>query len=263
MIIGIILGKPMVDELRRKFLRQQSLPKPWQIFLEQNIPLYRRLPSQLKTQLQGHIQIFLAEKQFISCRGIIITEEIKLTIAAQACLLLLNRHTFYYKDLSVILVYPTAFIVPREVQDKATGIHSYESQILEGESWEMGKVILSWEDVERDTRSFGTGTNVVLHEFAHQLDAEQGNTNGVPLLDDQASYITWAKVFNQAYQQHCYQVAHGNNTVINNYGAKNPAEFFAVVTEVFFEQPLALKNEYLQLYEQLQHYYQVDPSDWL
>ena len=261
-IIGIIIGKPIVEELRRKSLRQQPLPISWQVFLERNIPLYHRLPNQLKIQLQGHLQIFLAEKQFIGCGGIVVTEEIKLTIAVQACLLLLNRNTFYYKDLSVILVYPTAFIVPREVQDNVTGIHNYESQILEGESWKMGKVILSWEDVERDTKAFGTGANVVLHEFAHQLDAEQGDINGAPLLNDQASYMIWAKVFSQSYQQHCYQVAHGNNTIINNYGAKNPAEFFAVVTEVFFEQPLALKNEYLPLYEQLRHYYQVDPSEW-
>ena len=260
-IIAIIIGKPIVNDWRREHWRRQPFSKRWQQFLEQNVPIYRCLPSLLKQQLQNHIQVFLAEKQFIGCGELVITEEIKLTIAAQACLLLLNRKTWYYKDLSVILVYPTAFIVPREVQDNA-GVHSQERQILEGESWAMGKVILSWEDVKQDTDSFGSGANVVLHEFAHQLDHEQGNTNGVPLLDNKASYIIWAKVFSQTYQQHCNKAARGESTVMNYYGAKNPAEFFAVATEAFFEKPLLLKNEYNQLYEQLCHYYRVDPSEW-
>ncbi|BAP55245.1 hypothetical protein THII_0948 [Thioploca ingrica] len=260
-IIAIIIGNPIINDLRREHWRRQPFSTRWQQFLEQNVPIYRHLPFLLKQQLQSHIQVFLAEKQFIGCGGLDITEEMKLTIAAQACLLLLNRNTLYYKDLSVILVYPTAFIVPREVKDNA-GVYSQERQVLEGESWAIGKIILSWEDVKQDTDSFGSGANVVLHEFAHQLDHEQGSTNGVPLLDSKASYITWAKVFSQAYQQHCSKAARGESTVMDYYGAKNPAEFFAVATEVFFEKPRLLKDEYGQLYEQLRNYYHVDPSEW-
>jgi Mlc titration factor MtfA (ptsG expression regulator) len=259
-VISLIIGKPLFLELKRKRLRAQPFPIQWFPFVNK-ISLYRCLPIPLKKQLQGHIQVFLAEKYFVGCGGLEITDEIKLTIVTQACLLLLNRKTDYYKDLCSILVYPSQFIVHKERIDFA-GVKTHKRQILVGESWDFGKVVISWEEAKRDTLYFRNGSNVVLHEFAHQLDHEQGDSNGVPVLENKASYVTWAKEFSKEYQKFCRTVVQGKSTVMDEYAAIDPAEFFAVATETFFEKPIPLKNEHQALYKQLQNYYKVDPSEW-
>jgi MtfA peptidase len=261
LVIALIIGKPLFRELKRKRLRAQPFPIQWKPFIEK-ISLYRCLPHPLKKQLQGHIQVFLAEKDFVGCGGLEMTDEIKLTITTQACLLLLNRKTGYYKELCSILVYPSQFIVNEERIDFA-GVKTHKRRVLAGESWDLGKVIISWEDAKRDTLYFRDGSNVVLHEFAHQLDHEQGNTNGVPILKNKASYVTWAKIFGKEYQKFCQTIARSKNTVMDKYAATDPAEFFAVATETFFEKPISLKTEHQALYSQLQNYYQVDPSEWI
>lgn len=260
-IIGFIIGKPIVLERRRKRLRAKHVPLKWKMLLEKRWPIYRRLPEELKTQLHGHIHVLLAEKQFIGCAGLVITEEIKVTIAAEAGILLLNRKTHYYQDLTYILVYPSAFIVNREVSN-AAGIHTIEREVLTGESWDTGKVIIAWDEVQYDINNVTDGSNLILHEFAHQLDHESGSTDGAPLLDKPSSYVTWARVLSREYRKLNEYRARGESTVMDYYGAKNPAEFFAVATETFFEKSQQMKSQHPELYEQLRNYYKVDPSEW-
>jgi hypothetical protein len=132
-----------------------------------------------------------------------------------------------------------------------------------GESWTTDQVVLSWEQVKQDTTNWRDGRNVVLHEFAHQLDQEDGKAEGVPILQHNSDYANWAQVMTEEYQQLCNDVERGVNTVMDSYGATNPAEFFAVATETFFEKPHQLLKNHPALYEQLQRYYQLDPRQWV
>lgn len=261
-IIAFIWGQPLLSRLQREQLKKKSFPLRRIVFLEKNCFFYPKLPKSLQKQLQGHIQVFLAEKQFIGCQGFKITEEVKLAIAAQACLLLLNEREEYYPKLYSILVYPSIFIVNRTTSFQVY-LEEEQKQILSGESWgKGGQVILSWDDIRWDIQNWKDGRNVVLHEFAHQLDQEDGQTDGVPILKCQSDYLTWAKVFNQEYHKFCNQIEKGKKTVINEYGATNSAEFFAVATETFFEKPQQLYKKHPQLYEVLKNYYKLDPLMW-
>jgi len=219
------------------------------------------MPADLQLQLKDLIQVFLAEKNFIGCNGVVITDEIRVTIAAQACLLLLNRKTDMYPKLQSILVYPHEFI--KEQQSvHAGGVHHTHRTRLIGESWEFGKVVLSWQDTVDGARDPNDGHNVVIHEFAHQLDQETGVANGAPILDKHQDYDSWAKVLSAAFAKLQSQVKIREASLFDYYGATNPAEFFAVASEVFFEQPHELSLESPALYKQLSLYYHVDPINW-
>ena len=237
----------------------RPVPEAWPTVFAQNVPLYARLPPEDQVELQGHMQVLLAEKRFEGCNDLEITDEICATIAAQACLLLLHRHTDYYPRVSSILVYPTAFVVPL-VEEEEDGIVVTESEEPRvGEAWSEGTVILSWEDVLDDANDVHDGSNVVLHEFAHQLDMEDEHANGAPILSEPSSYVDWARVLGSEYRVLRSKAQRGGQTVLDTYGAEDPAEFFAVATECFFERPGALKIAHPDLYAQLQHYYQQDP----
>jgi len=133
---------------------------------------------------------------------------------------------------------------------------------LLGESWDRGKVILSWDDVGKDAKNMTSGHNVVLHEFAHQLDFEGGSANGAPLLRGRGSYQRWAEVLSSEYASLCQRNSSGLKDVMDNYGSCNPAEFFAVATEAFFEKPHILQQQHPELYDELREYYCVDPREW-
>jgi len=228
------------------------------------VPLVRRLPVDLQLQLKKHMQVFLAEKSFLGCAGQPITDEVRVVIAAQACLLLLNRSTAYFPNVRQILVYPGAFRVSRTITD-AAGLQQESHQALEGESWSEGQVILSWQDTLAGAAQADDGRNVVIHEFAHQLDQENGAAQGAPPPvrgDAKYSAKRWSQVFSAAYAQLQEQVDSGQEALLSHYGAQNAAEFFAVVSEVFFEQPQALRQDYPAMYEELQGYYKVDPANW-
>ncbi len=145
------------------------------------LPLVRRLPADLQLQLKAHMQVFLAEKPMLGCQGLDLTDAMRIAIAAQACLLLLNRQTDYYPNLRQILVYPGPFVVNRQ-QPVGSGVMQDLRQVLSGESWSQGQVVLSWQDVQVDSADGNDGRNVVIHEFAHQLDQESGQANGAPTL---------------------------------------------------------------------------------
>lgn len=236
-------------------------PAPeWERVLARNVPVYRRVPAELRAQLHGHMQVFLAEKHFEGCDGLAMTDEIRTTIACQACLLILNRETNYYPDLVTVLVYPSIFYADVEEPDGA--IVSEYKEDRSGESWDLGVVILSWEDVVEYASTGRAGYNVVLHEFAHQLDMENREMDGMPRLESREQRHEWSRVFHDAYDKFERAAASKRRTLIDTYGAGDPAEFFAVVTESFFERPLALKREHAALYDVLARYYRVDPASW-
>ena len=257
-----ILISPVLVKKARKRLKRRSFPRLWNFIINDHLPIYSYLSPSERKRLQGHIQVFLAEKQFIGCGGLHLTEEMKLLIAANACLLLLNERGQYFPRLRSILVYPSAYLVK---QTTVTGNHIVEERLVArlGESWTTDQLILSWEQVKQDTSNWGDGHNVVLHEFAHQLDQEDGQAEGVPILLRKSDYSTWSKVMTAEYKQLCEDVQRGADTVLDRYGATNPAEFFAVATETFFEKPQELVKKHPALYRLLQGYYKLDPKVWV
>ena len=259
-ITGIFLN-PVITKGRRRRLKHRPFSPLWHAIVENNVPVYSRLSPAERRRLQGHVQVFLAEKQFIGCGGLQVTEEMRLTIAAVACLLLLNEREEYFPKLRSILIYPSTYFV-NEVTSPGSYIVEERRVARLGESWVNDQVVLSWEQVEQDTHNWRDGHNVVLHEFAHQLDQADGRAEGVPILSRSSDYPIWAQVMTAEYQQLCDDVERGAKTVMNGYGATNPAEFFAVATETFFEKPHQLLKKHTALYEQLQRYYQIDPVQW-
>ena len=245
---------------RRRRALVTPFPAAWDALLARRLEPYPGLAPSERQQLQDLVRLFLAGKRFHGCAGLEVTEEMRVCIAAQACLLLLNRSTRIFPGLQHILVYPRAFVrAGREWQEDGT-IHEVSAELL-GESWHAGKVILSWEDVDRDLNDFGDGFNVVLHEFAHQLDSETGSDNGTPLLGAVDS-AAWGRVMTREYEALAAAAERGEDTLLDPYGASAPAEFFAVITETFFELPDQLKERQPELFALLQHYYRVDPAAW-
>lgn len=247
---------------KRKKLKARPFPQAWVRIIHRNVPYYGVLTDEEREELHGHIQVFLHEKRFEGCAGVEITEEIRLTVAAQACLLLLRRATNYFPTLRTILIYPYHYRAKtfRHIGGGAV-VESYETRL--GESWSRGEIVLSWDNVRHGAANMEDGLNVVLHEFAHQLDEEIGGTDGAPLLPDPVMYEDWARVLGREYEQLCEQIDRRRATFLNDYGATNPAEFFAVVTETFFEKPKPLKRIHPELYEQFKLFYQQDPAERL
>jgi Mlc titration factor MtfA (ptsG expression regulator) len=244
---------------RRRRLRSAPFPAEWATVIARNVRLYACLPAADRRELQGLVQIFLAEKTFEGCGGLELTDEIRVTIAAQACLLLLHRETDVYPRLVTILVYPNAYIA-RDSNPIGGGI-ALESQAIHlGESWSSGVVVLSWDDVRAGASDIHDGQNVVLHEFAHQLDREDGEVNGTPLLAQRSQYRAWARVLNAEFERLQRDSRLGRRTVLDEYGATDPAEFFAVATECFFEKPRVLEKRHPELYEELRAFYRQDPA---
>ena len=245
---------------RRRCRMRTPLPAGWAEIIRRNVELYSYLPERLRTELHGHIQNFLAEKHFEGCGGLALTEEMKVTIAAQACILLLNRRSSYFPRCDSVLVYPSAYIATQKRSMGAVQVD--ERSVRLGESWTQGTVVLAWDEVVGEARDVSGGHNVVLHEFAHQLDQEDGAGDGTPILESRGSYAAWARVLDEDFLQLRDKVRHHDRDVIDAYGATNEAEFFAVATEAFFDNGQALKRRHPELYEQLSGYYKLDPAEW-
>lgn len=244
---------------RRHYLAAQLFPAEWAAIIHKNVPCYQRLTHEDQRELRGRIQVFLAEKHFEGCGGLVITDEMRVTIAAYACMLLLHRETDDYPRLTSILVYPHPFVVQRD-QTGPAGITIEECQTLIGESWRHGTVILAWDAVQHNASDLHDGHNVVLHEFAHQLDEEDGSADGAPLLARRSMYVAWARILGKEYAELVREAEEGQPSLIDRYGATNPAEFFAVATEFFFEAAAQLKARHPELYAELKLYYQQDPA---
>ncbi len=225
------------------------------------VPLYRRLPDALRPTLQGVMQVLLAEKHWEGCDGLAVTEEMRLVVAAQAALLQLRPEADHFPGLDTILLYPETFVVAHPREDEHGFVTEGEDE-LAGESWQRGVVILSWHDVVTDTRKIGDGYNVVLHEFAHQLDDEYGGgADGAPRLP-RALAPRWAAAFGAAYEKHRKRLARRREVLFDADAAEDPAEFFATAVELFFELPRDMKQEFADVYAVLVEYLGVDPSAW-
>lgn len=263
-ILALVLAIYCFRRKKRKDSRKRhfktSISLDWLEILKQNVPIYSHLPTALRDELHGHIKIFIAEKRFEGCGGLIITDEIKVTIAAQACILLLNRKADYYPKLVTILVYPSSYIAESRGNIGDAVISSPQHRA--GESWDMGAVVLSWDDVLHGASDYRDGHNLVFHEFAHQLDQEFGPADGLPRLHNRSQYISWARVLAAEYNSFVAKVKGGHKTLLDPYGSTSPAEFFSVITETFFEKPRALKHSHPDLYSELVQFYNVDPVEW-
>ena len=266
------LAGPLGTRWRRARLARVPFPHEWRRILRHRVPLVRRLPADLRLQLHGHIQRFVAEVPFIGCAGQAIDDEVRVTIAAQACLLLLNRGGGF-DGLREVLVYPGAFAVDR-VHTGDGGVQHGQRNVLAGESHGRGAVVVSWQDVLEGAADPADGRNVVIHEFAHRLDQDHGPANGAPWLGPQrrhGGYGEWSRVLGAEYAALRARVRAGEGShggdggdggLISAYGATDPAEFFAVVSELFFERPAELRREHAALYEQLRRVYRTDPATW-
>lgn len=248
-----------LKQWRRNRVRKRIFPAEWLRIVERNVPYFGRLTEEDRKELLGHVLVFLAEKHFEGCGGQELTDGIRVTIAAQACVLLLHRETDYFPKVESILVYPHPYVARRVERDPDGLVHE-QAEVREGESWDRGTVVLSWDEVSRDASGLGQGRNIVLHEFAHQLDQESGKADGAPLLPHRSMYADWAKVMEREYRKLKRDLKYHQRTLIDPYGATDPAEFFAVVTECFFEDPLEMRGRHPELYEQMRLFYRQDPA---
>lgn len=263
-IILLILFVLVAVKFQRKRFRENlklvDLDPAWILILQKNLALYNKLPDLLKRKLHSLINVFLYEKTFSGYNGLIVTDEIKVTIAAQACMLVLNRDNDFYPSLKNIFVYPGAF---KSMQKKSDGmIQTVQETVRIGESWTLGHVVLSWQHSKLGAINAGDGQNVVYHEFAHQLDHEDGAIDGTPLLELAENYEAWSKIFSHEYSRLRNKVAANKRTLIDAYGATSEGEFFAVVTELFFERPKLFDKEHPELYKELKDFYHLNPLEW-
>lgn len=242
---------------RRAALRAQPLSPERRAIIERNVAHVRLLDEAARRELEELVQVFLAEKHFEGCGGLELTDEMRVTIAAQACLLLLGRETDIYPDLVSILVYPSAYRAKGERREGPIVLEGDDPRL--GESWTRGLVVLAWDHVKAEARALGT-SNLVLHELAHQLDAEDGSMDGAPDLASRERYASWARVLGEEYAELSARLHAGRPSDIDAYGATSPAEFFAVVTEMFFEKPAQLARRHPDLYDELARFYRQDPA---
>ena len=199
--VAALLGWPAWVAQRRARLRALPFPAPWRRILRQRVPAVARLPADLQRQLKQHLQVFLAENPFIGCAGQAITDELRVVIAAQACLLLLGQaRPGYYPRLQQVLVYPGAFAV-QALQPQAGGVVHEQRQVLAGQSWAQGQVVLGWAEVLAGAADPGDGRNVVLHEFAHQIDQDKGRADGRPWRPSAAQRRRWDTAMGDAFAQ--------------------------------------------------------------
>ncbi len=244
---------------RRAAIRARAFPPAWAAIIAKNVAYYRRLSPEDQEELRGHVQIFLEEKTYEGCGGLEMTDEIRVTVAAQACVLLLHRETDYFPDLESILVYPSTYVAQRHEQ-MGGGVVIDGPEMRLGESWLRGEVVLAWDSVLAGASDVHDGHNVVFHEFAHQLDQETGQADGAPTLPRRSMYVAWVRVLGADFDALVRETAQHHHTDIDRYGATNPAEFFAVVTEAFFEKPRQLRQKHPALYEQMRLFYLQDPA---
>lgn len=244
---------------RRAQLLARRLSTDERALMHAQVPLTRKLPADLHARLEGRICLFLDQVDFTALGGLELTEEMRLSIAAQACLLIVGTQ-LWYDNLRAVLIYPGAF--KSRTQHHSGYVVTEEETVRLGESWSHGRIVLSWQHTVQGAEDAEDGVNVVFHEFAHQIDDLSGSTNGVPLLAEGQSFDEWESVFLKAYRDHVRRVERGGQTVIDPYGATAHEEFFAVVVELFFERPQALKEDEPKVYAQLSKLLALDPAGW-
>ena len=250
---------------RRKKLLAEPFPAPWLEILASNVGHYALLPAELQKRLREATRILVAERTFVGSSGLVVTDEMKVTVSAQAALLILGGHDYYFDRLGEIFLYPRR--VKAALTNYQHRLHSGlgfvdEDAINLGEAWHDRRVRLSWPDVLRGGRDPHDGMNLVLHEFAHHLDGLDGDMGGLPPQETRAKQERWEAVIDREYGLHLADVELGKETLLDPYGAENEAEFFAVATECFYEQGQELKQQHPDLYAILRDFYKVEPAEW-
>jgi Mlc titration factor MtfA (ptsG expression regulator) len=243
---------------RRRRLLAEPFPAEWLEYLHKNVAHYRFLSEAEQARLRDDLRVFIAEKSWEGCGGLHMTDEIKVTIAAQACLLVLGLEHNYYDRVQSILVYPHGYLAPDHRVGPDGVVHEGEGRL--GEAHYRGPVVLSWAEVLADGRHPHRGRNLVYHEFAHQLDMLDGVIDGTPPLRDRAQYRKWQRVMTAEYRRLIDDSERGRATLLDEYGTTDEAEFFAVATECFFDRPVPMKRRHPQLYDLLRDYYRQDPA---
>ena len=252
---------PIFRFLKRRWLLSRPFPKDWLRVLEQKIPVYNKLPPDLKEKLKQRITIFLDEKKFEGCGGMEMTDEKRLVIAAYACILILEETSDYYGDLQSILVYPDDYVAP--VHDEGEGgIVSVGYESRKGEYWGMGSIVLSWKDIERNLYTYKDGQNLIYHEFSHLLDDRYGLTAGISETGEAIRDDEWSRILAKTYRRLNRDSRMGRGHILDLYGAQHPAELFSVATEAFFEKPADVKRSLPDLYNLFRSFYQLDPASW-
>ena len=250
-------------ERRRKKLTQAIFPSSWEEIIRRNVAHYCMLEDIERSHLRALIQVFIAEKNWEGAGGLELDDEICVTISAQACLLILGLPHNYYQNIQTIIVYPTTVVPPqrklRSFEITTTPL-DIEQPIL-GQAFQQGPVIIVWDAALRGSRHPELGHNVIYHEFAHKLDMLDGAADGTPPLRDRAEYRDWILVCSREYQRLKHDVAMGKKSFLNPYGATSEAEFFAVATEKFFDQPQLMFEQAPELYHVLQEYYRQNPYE--
>ncbi len=243
---------------QRRRLLARPFPPEWQAFLERNLAHYRYLSAAEQATLRDRTRIFVAEKNWEGCNGLTVTDEMKVTIASHASLMTLGLASEPFGGLLSVLIYPAGYRVPEERWQSGFSIYGQSSRL--GESWYRGPVILSWDEIQDDARHPGYGSNLVWHEFAHQIDMLDRSTNGTPPLETQEARRLWHEVMTSEFEQLKRDARAGRETLLDTYGAESEAEFFAVTTECFFDAPVELRETHPRLYELLAGYYRQDPA---
>ena len=260
LLVGSIIWlRGRLRQQKRDRILATSLTPYQREIVERLVPIVRQLPVPLRDRLEGKINLFHDQVTFRGQNGLEVSEEMKLSIAAQACLLIINSPV-WYETIRNVLIYPTAFSTGRGTHDGFV-VHE-DSYTTLGESWAHGPVVLSWDFALQGGLDAFDGHNVVIHEFAHQLDALSGHTNGVPILRKGQVYGGWEKAMLDAYNEHVERVEGGLHSLIDPYGATNHQEFFAEAIVTFFEKPQALQREEPALYAQLSELLALDPAQW-
>ncbi len=235
---------------------QAPFPTEWQTVLQSRVPLYQRLPPDLRRRLEQHVQLFLAEKTFYGCDGFEVDDTVRLTIAGHACLLIVARHFSDFDGINSVLVYPDRYRVRDRESDGV--VVSESDEIRAGEASSLGQVVLAWAECESGLHNPHGPHNVILHEFAHQLDYLDGTADGAPPLSGEQAR-QWQATMTRAYEQLRDSLRHHEKPWLDPYGATEPAEFFAVLTESFFQQPTHLKREQPAVYDVLCGFFRFDP----
>ncbi len=252
---------PIFRFLKRRWLLTRPFPEDWHRVLEQRVPVYKKMPPELREKLRQRMTIFLDEKRFEGCGGLEMTDEKRIVIAAYACVLILEETSDYYGDLQSILVYPDDYVAP--VHDEGEGgIVSVGYESRKGEYWGMGSIVLSWKDIERNLYTHKDGQNLIYHEFSHLLDDRYGLTAGISETGEAIRDDEWSRTLAKTYRRLIRDVQMGRRHILDPYGAQHPAELFSVATEAFFEQPAEVKRSLPELYNLFRSFYQVDPASW-
>lgn len=259
LIAALLLFRSYARRQRRARLLLTPLTDEQRAVVARLVPVTRRLPDDLRPALEGRINLFLDQVTFHGNLDLDITDAMRLSIAAQACLLVVNS-PIWFETLRTVLVYPSGFLTQRVDHDGFV-VHERDTGTL-GQSWNRGPVVLSWDHARKGGLDPDDGHNVVIHEFAHQLDSLTGHTNGIPILRKGQNYAHWEKAMLDAYHGHVRRVENGQPTLIDPYGATNHQEFFAEATVTFFERPQAMRREEPALYAQLAQLYALDPAGW-